>query len=350
EEELESRFLRAKNSTRLAEFANQSEEVLYGDEDSALVRIHRILQKGFELSSVDEALSKKLEPLSTAKTLIEETVYELREYGRGLEFEPSELRLLEERMSKLRHLTKKYGGSVAEMLERLNQVLTEIDSLENFEESLLLFEQQKKDCRLKIDALAEELHQQRVTASSTLKKGVNAELLDLNMKGVVFGISIEKMDECFCHGASEVEFTIQMGAEDKPRPLAKYASGGELSRILLAIKRVVGLSDLPRTYLFDEVDAGVSGMTAEKVGRKLRAISKGQQIICVTHLPQVAAFADHHFFICKQPTKTSVEVKVMPLNLNKDRIVEIARLISGEKITKSSRDHARQLLQDSAIN
>ncbi|NJL25968.1 MAG: hypothetical protein HC902_12915 [Calothrix sp. SM1_5_4] len=128
--------------------------------------------------------------------------------------------------------------------------------------------------------------------------------------------------------------------------MAKIASGGELSRILLALKRVVGSSDRPRTYLFDEVDTGVSGQTAEKVGKKLKTIAKGQQLICVTHLPQVASFADQHFLIEKNPQKSGVRMTVT--ELDKDaRVQEIARLISGEKISQTSLEHARQLLAES---
>jgi DNA repair protein RecN (Recombination protein N) len=347
EDELQSRFNRAKNSSRLADFCSQSEDSLYGDDESVLVRIHRILQRGQEICAVDEDLIKKLEPLQSAKTLIEEAVYEFREYGRSLEIEPGELQNLEERISHCRRLMKKYGGNVSHLMEKLTQIVSEINSLENFDESLANFEQKERELTVALTILAEDLHSKRVKASVPLSKQVNKELFDLNMKGVLFGVSVAQLSKPNPTGLSDVEFTTSSGANDGPRPLAKFASGGELSRILLALKRVVGLSDLPRTYLFDEVDAGVSGMTAEKVGRKLKSIAKGQQIICVTHLPQVAAFADHHFFIHKSPGKTKVEVEVKYLDKSDDRIGEIARLISGEKITKTSRDHARQLLQDS---
>ncbi|MBO9668382.1 MAG: DNA repair protein RecN, partial [Bdellovibrio sp.] len=174
---------------------------------------------------------------------------------------------------------------------------------------------------------------------------VNAELLELNMKGVTFHAHIEKLTELSATGLSDVEFLSQTSAKDVKRPLAKFASGGELSRILLSLKRVVGSSNQPRTYLFDEVDTGVSGETAEKVGRKLKTIAKGQQVICVTHLPQVAAFGDTHFFIQKSPNKDSVAMLVSELK-QKDRVQEIARLISGEKISKTSLAHAEQLLTE----
>jgi len=164
------------------------------------------------------------------------------------------------------------------------------------------------------------------------------------MKGVQFGVQIEKLDTLTPRGISDVEFTIQVSKEDKFRPLNKIASGGELSRILLSLKKVVGMSELPRTYLFDEVDTGVSGDTAERVGAKLKAISKGQQVVCVTHLPQVAVFADTHFVISKIQNGKKVGMEVQPLN-SKQREEEIARLLSGTKVTATSREHARQLLK-----
>jgi DNA repair protein RecN (Recombination protein N) len=139
----------------------------------------------------------------------------------------------------------------------------------------------------------------------------------------------------------------QVSKKDEPKPLAKVASGGELSRILLALKRVVGAGDRPRTYLFDEVDTGVSGQTAEKVGKKLKSIAQGQQLICVTHLPQVASFADQHFLIEKAAQKGGgMRMQVSELE-KEERVKEIARLISGEKISHTSLEHARQLLAES---
>jgi DNA repair protein RecN (Recombination protein N) len=164
------------------------------------------------------------------------------------------------------------------------------------------------------------------------------------MKGVIFQVAITKLINLNATGISGVEFMSQTSPKDPPRSLAKFASGGELSRILLSLKRVVGSSNQPRTYLFDEVDTGVSGPTAEKVGKKLHSIAKGQQVICVTHLPQVAAHGDAHFYIQKSPQHGMVSMEV--LDLNKDqRVREIARLISGEKITKTSLAHAQELLK-----
>ena len=188
-----------------------------------------------------------------------------------------------------------------------------------------------------------KLHAQRLSATKSLTTKVNEHLKDLNMKGVTFDIQIDSLETPHLSGMTEVEFLSQTSPQDPPRPLAKVASGGELSRILLSLKCVLGVSTFPRTYLFDEVDTGVSGVTADKVARKLHQISSGQQVICVTHLPQVAAMGDHHFSIQKSPSGKSVQMEIGLLEGN-DRVREIARLISGEKITSTSLAHAKELL------
>lgn len=345
EEMLEAQVKRLRSLTRLLGFVNEAQETLYGDENAVTVRLHHLVARGAELAALDAELASRLSSLGQAKTLIEDAVYELREYGRSLAAEPEALNQAEERLSHLRRLQKKFGASVTEILANLDQIENEISKLESADSNLQALSKQLIEIRQDLKRLAEDLHRRRENGALLLSQTVNEELADLNMKGVRFGVAIQQLDELQALGISDVEFTIQISKKDAPRPLAKFASGGELSRILLALKRVVGHSDMPRTYLFDEVDTGVSGETAEKVGRKLKAIAAGQQVICVTHLPQVAAFADTHFYIEKGSGRSGVEMKIHPLNKT-ERVKEIARLISGERISNTSLEHARQLLQE----
>ncbi|MGE0762716.1 MAG: DNA repair protein RecN [Bdellovibrionales bacterium] len=347
EETLETQVSRLRHSTRLVDFVGEAQAALYGDEDAVTVRLHQLLTRALELKAADPSLPERLQALQQAKTLIEDAVYELRDYSRSLLADPEELNRTEERLSQIRRLQKKFGGSVSEILGQLGEIEAEISRLESADSNLTSLQQEKEEILITLRKLADDLHVRRGNGATLLAQSVNDELADLNMKGVRFGVHIEALENLNATGTSEVEFTIQASKKDEPRPLAKFASGGELSRILLALKRTVGHSDLPRTYLFDEVDTGVSGQTAEKVGRKLKAIAAGQQVICVTHLPQVAAFADSHFVIEKGNGRGGVEMSVTPLNKT-ERVREIARLISGEKITSSSLEHARQLLNESA--
>ncbi len=342
---IEVEIKKLKNSARIGGFVDSVEEALINDQDAAVSRLTVILKKSSEFAQIDPSLSEKLKGLEEAKTLIEDAAYDLRSYVSNIESDPHRLEELESRLSGLRKLQKKYGSTVEDIFTALKNFEIEISSLENSDQQIadLKLEFEKLDKELK--KMAAALHEKRSNSSRMLAQSVNAELAELNMKGVIFHVSVEKLDQLTSTGSSDVEFLSQTSPKDPKRPLAKFASGGELSRILLSLKRVVGFSHQPRTYLFDEVDTGVSGPTAEKVGRKLKSISKGQQVICVTHLPQVAAFGDAHFFIQKSPQKGSVAMEIIELK-QKERVQEIARLISGEKISKTSLAHAEQLLSE----
>lgn len=336
---------RLKSSARLGSFMDATEEALDLDEDSCLRRIQRVLQKSVELSTVDPGLTEKLQSLEQAKVLIEDCLFELRKYISQIDSDPTRLEELESRLSDLRKVQKKYGSDISDILLELQKMESEISNLENSDQRLLEMKTNSDKLEKDLMKLAGELHTQRANGSRLLADSVNIELADLNMKGVTFHVAVEKLSALSPSGISDVEFLSQTSLKDPKRPLAKFASGGELSRVLLSLKRVVGSTLQPRTYLFDEVDTGVSGPTAEKVGRKLKSIAKGQQVICVTHLPQVAAFGDAHFFIQKSPSKGSIAMEISELK-QKERVHEIARLLSGEKISKTSLAHAEQLLAE----
>lgn len=345
EEELEAQVARFRASQKLLEFVNHGLDTLYSDEEAAMVRVHHVLQRAQELAATDKSLVDRLQPLQQAKSLIEDSVYELREYGRSLEAQPDNLDRLEERLSSLRKLQKKFGSKSDEILSAYREMSREFEELSQSDERLKQLHADQARLNEELIDLAKDLHKRRKQAAELLENSVNDELADLNMKGVSFRLRIEWLEARAASGQSDVEFMIQSSKKDEPRSLMKAASGGELSRLLLSLKSVIGASEVPRTYLFDEVDTGVSGQTAEKVGRKLKSIAKGQQVICVTHLPQVASFADTHFLIEKANVRGSVKMSVQ--ELDKDaRVAEIARLISGEKISQTSLKHAKQLLAE----
>lgn len=346
EDEIENETRRLKYSSKLNAFASQVENMLYNDDDSVTSRLHFVLQRANELKAMDPELVNRLEPLSQARTLINEVSYEMRDYAKSLDADPSRQDELESRLSALRQLQKKYGPTSAEILGALAAIEIEIDQLENSDERLAQFETELAKIEKDLVSRAGDLHTRRTQAAKLLADGVNDELKDLNMKGLIFTVQVGTLPELSTTGSSLVEFMTQTTKSDSPRALAKVASGGEMSRILLSIKQVVGAGNFPRTYLFDEVDTGVSGPTAEKVGRKLKRIAKGQQVICITHLPQVASFGDVHFVIQKAVSKKGAQTEVHEL-AKPERVQEIARLISGEKITKTSVAHAEQLLSDS---
>ncbi len=353
EEEIENETKRFKHSARLNEFVEQIENLLYNDEGSIISRLHYILQRAGDLKNIDPELVLKLEPLQQAKALIDEVGYDLRDYTKRLDADPTRfaarLEELQSRLSALRQLQKKYGPTALEILSALEAIELEISQLENSDAVIAEKELAQQALYTQLKTRNKELHLRRTEAARLLAAGVNDELKDLNMKGVIFSVAVEENEALGPSGSTLIEFMTRVSKTEPARPLAKFASGGELSRILLSIKQVVGAGHFPRTYLFDEVDTGVSGPTAEKVGRKLCHMAKGQQVICVTHLPQVASFGDIHFFIHKVgggSGKKGVQTEVIELR-KQERVQEIARLISGEKISKTSLAHAEQLLSES---
>lgn len=341
--ELESKVKKLKNKQKLSQYLNSTLTAIDDDADSIILRLQKILQKGLEFSSLDAQLGEKLKSLDQALNLIQDCHYELNKSLEELNNDDEDAEVLESKLSQWRKLQKKYGTSIEDIHHSFIKIETEIAEIQNAE--TLIHSLKKKQTELMNQILAEgrKLHALRLSATKGLIKKVNDHLQDLNMKGVTFDIQIDSLQTPHLSGMTDVEFLSQTSPQDPPRPLAKVASGGELSRILLSLKCVLGASTFPRTYLFDEVDTGVSGVTADKVARKLHQISSGQQVICVTHLPQVAAMGDHHFSIQKSPTGKSVHMEIGLLEGN-ERIREIARLISGEKISSTSLAHAKELL------
>lgn len=346
DEKLEDEIKTMKSSHKILKFVDDCDQILFADEDSVIARLKTIQKRSLEFIQMNSSLTNHMASLEQASALIEDTFFNLRKDLNQIQLDPDVLEEKEERLSQIRKIQKKYGPNLQAIAEATDKLKHEVLSLENSDEYLEKIKKQASLLELELKKMAEELHKTRLKFSDKLALAVNKELLDLNMKGVSFSINTIKLEQLNSTGNSEVEYFCQTSAKDPQRPIAKVASGGELSRILLSLKKALGDSDKPRTYLFDEVDTGVSGNTAEKVGRKLRTIAQGQQVICVTHLPQVAACGDVHFAINKALSKNSVNMEVVELK-NKSRVEEIARLISGEKITKTSLAHAEQLLTES---
>ncbi len=343
-EELEGNYKKAKNLRRISEYLEKTDEILSGSSQAVVESLSRMITESEKIAEVFPELNPKLAALREASSQLNDFSVEIVQLQQKLSADSLDVNEIEEQISRLRKLQKKFGPDIVAILETKLQIETELHELKNFESEVESIEKNIAQTELICKSKAQKLHDKRLKFSKTLAKDVNAELTELNMKGVEFAVQVTALEELNSFGMNRVEFVIRNSKADSFRPISKVASGGELSRILLSIKSVLGRDDRPRTFLFDEVDTGVSGQTAEKVGRKLRKISLGQQLICVTHLPQVAAFATSHFLIEKTQKKDSVSLKVVELK-QKEREEELARLISGETITDTSRKHARQLLK-----
>lgn len=339
------RSLRARSAN--SEFITEMHDTLSGDASSIANIIETLVRKGNQLKHKDTTMTETLEQLSAIKISINDIAYNLSRLSSEDE-DGMDLNSLEERLSSLRKLEKKFGSSIEEILAAFESMKSELAELEQSDEIVSRLRLSDKALDEKLKPILHSLSDKRRKGISKLKKAVNEELEELNMNGVTMSIAMEPLPHPTVTGQDAIQFMIQNGAKAEPRPLHKTASGGELSRILLSLKVASGHIDVPRTYLFDEVDTGVSGPTAQKVGRKLKSIAQGQQVICITHLPQVAAFADQHYFVSKATKNGEVRMVAQKLE-NEKRITEIARLISGENITKTSVAHAKQLVESSTL-
>lgn len=341
---LEDNVKAMKAQSNMSQFYQTSLEALEGGGESVLGLLERVLKSAQALKFRSESLEKTMELLATARTQVSEACYDLNKISNQSVAE-DDLEKLESRLSDLRRLQKKFGATVADILKAYDDMKTEADTLEQADERIAQLEAEKKALFVEMQPILNSLSEKRKKGGVKLIEKINAQLNDLNMKGVLFAIQTERLDMPNATGQDQVVFAIQNGPKGEMRPLHKSASGGELSRILLSLKLSVGHIDIPRTYLFDEVDTGVSGPTAQKVGQKLKNIAKGQQVICITHLPQVASFADQHYYISKKSMKGQMAMTAVALE-GREKVEEIARLISGEKITTTSLAHAKQLLKD----
>lgn len=341
--DLKERISRLKNKQKLIDFLASADYALNQSSESVLSGIHKILKASEVFGDSYDKINSAMENLQTAKTLIEDVSFELSNFESHAFSEEDNLDALTDRYTKLRSLQKKFGESTEEFMAAHAKLKAEIETLESLDDILAQKESELKTLETKLQMKASQMHELRLMAAKSIEVKVNEQLQDLNMKGVLFFVGLEKAGELNRYGNSKVEFLVKTHSESELRPLAKTASGGELSRILLSIKSVLGENEWPRTYLFDEVDTGVSGPTAELVGKKLKTLAFDQQILCVTHLPQVAALGDHHYAIEKLVFQDKTQIKVRELSKN-ERVTEIARLMSGEHISESSRQHAQKLL------
>ena len=348
EAQLENTIEKLKNSQSITQFIENSESDLYSSENSCLTKIHNIIQNSQPISSYFPELKQAAENLEQAKDLIEEYVYDLRSCAQSISSNPQELLLAQEKLSQIRKLQKKYGKDIPEILETLQVIKQNLTNLKNSESLIAHLEKDITTLEQESQRQASGLHNSRIKGKSLLEESVNKELEDLNMKGQMFYISLTQRETMATHGYSQVEFQMYTNTKDAAKPIIKFASGGELSRILLALKHVIGFDKSPKTFVFDEVDAGVSGETAQKVGHKLKSIAQGQQVICVTHLPQVAAFSNTHIFIQKKNANGLVNMLTKTLTAS-EKVQELARLLSGETISPSSLENAKVLLEQSVF-
>ena len=349
------------NAEKLSQSVTMGEEILSAGEDAVTDRLGRLLTRLRELARIDDSLKEVLILLSGGLAQIEEAALYLRKYGERLTLNPERLEEIDARLTLLSRLKHKYGGSVEAILALHETLEQELQQLEGGEESLSALQQEVDTTAAAAWAQAQELSRARRAAAHTLEANMGTELVALGMKGATFSVRFqeegptdadEATGEPFLRGGQrlrdtgcdQAEFYLSANPGEPLLPLAQVASGGELSRLMLALKALSAAVGEAPTLIFDEVDAGIGGAVAEVVGRRLKALARQCQVLCITHLPQIAVFADHAYTVVKTTTKGRTVSSAKRLTAS-EQLQELARMLGGVEITAEAKRHAREMLE-----
>lgn len=340
-DELKARKALINNSQKVMESLNTAYMALKAD-GAGIDMISNAETEIANASEYMDSLGEASEKITDIRYELDDIAELVRDAMSEIEYDPSELDDIEERLDLLYRLSKKYGETEEDMLEYLAKAREELESISFSEEKVRELQKQEKTALVEAEAAADRLTESRKTAGEKLSRAICSELEFLDMPNVRFVVKLEDIGLTE-NGRDGVEFLISANVGEEPKPLAKIASGGELSRIMLAIKNVLAETDGVDTMIFDEIDTGVSGRAAQKIAMKLRSASKGRQVICVTHLAQIAAQGDVHLYISKSVSdgKTYTNIKSL---IEEERVSEIARIMGGMEITQLQLESAREML------
>ena len=343
DEELSERRDKMRNFEKLRNCVSNAYDALYAGEGAVYEGLSGASASVDTASGYDKDLKPLAEELKDALYKIEDVSRELSSYSDSLEFDPYELEEITDRLDLIFRLKSKYGQTIEEILEHQEKCEREISLLENSEESAETIKIKLGEIDVNIKKTAAKLTESRKIAAEKMCKSVCRELAELDMEKVRFAVDISETDYS-PNGRDRVEFTVSTNPAEPMKPLQKIASGGEMSRICLALKTVLSDADTVPTLVFDEIDTGVSGRAAQKIGEKMRKLGKKKQVIAITHLPQIAALGDKHYLIGKNDFSTSVT-----LLDRESRITEVARIISGEQITLAAKKAAEEMLDKTSV-
>lgn len=344
DEILKNEKLLLSNAEKLTALAASAVETIYNEKGSASERVGAALQRLSEASEIDGRLKEAAGLINDAKVSIEEAVFAVNSYLKGISFDEKRLAEVEERFFLISKLKKKYGNSIAEIMDFHLNAKEELNKLSEISFNI---EELEKELEKEEKALFEagaKLTQSRKNGAQLLEKRVLQELSSLNMEKSLFKTVFENYNDPDIDGFEKAIFLLSANPGEEPKLLNRVASGGELSRIMLALKTVISDAYDVQTLIFDEVDSGISGKTAEMLGRKLKELSKNFQVICITHLPQIASFADEHLRVEKDISEGKTSVRIKKLSDN-ERIKEIARMLSGAKVSDSALKAAKEMIE-----
>ncbi len=318
------------------------------DESGALQAIRTALNKVKNLTQLDETASEIRNYLNRGLAEIEEASLKVNRYLETAQGDPERLEQIQERLALIVHLKNKYGTTVSEIIETTQKLEMEFETLSHSDEHIKKLTQELIALEKELIALGKKLSTYRKKAGDALAKSVTSELKDLKMQDAKFSVELEAIAEVSqwtTSGSDRIQFMIQTNSGEPAKPLGKIASGGELSRLMLAMRRTLSDRGGIGVYLFDEIDSGIGGQTAFQVGKKLKSVSAHHQVICITHLPQVASFADMHLVVQKTASGKRTVTEIKDLKTIKDRKEELARMLGGPKLSQKSLENAAELLE-----
>jgi DNA repair protein RecN (Recombination protein N) len=343
DQELEREKLKLANAERLFSVSKEAYEIVYESEESIVDKLKRVKIGIDNAAKVDESLLGLSEALERGMSEIEDSAFHLRDYFSKIHYSPERLNQIEDRLQEIIRLKRKYGNTIEEIIEKRKNMREELLNLTDIEEKEKRLEADVDHLKKSVDIGAGELSKARLKAAEGLSGQVERGLEEVGIKGGKLVIDFDRK-AISADGYEKITFLFSANPNEKPRPLSRVASGGELSRIMLILKEVISRDDGGSMLIFDEADSGIGGAVAETVGKKIKSLSKRHQVICITHLPQVAKFANTHFRVTKefQNNSTKVDIKVLD---EEESIREIARMLGGIKVTEKTLAAAREMFE-----
>lgn len=347
DEQLEEEKRRLNNVEKLSNLSEESYALLYENEEATVTTLEKVVRRVTELAEYESEFAAYNESLISAQAVLEDLAISVRDFRNRLEFSPERLEEIENRLVEVSRLKRKYGGTIETVLAHLKESEERLNNIETTELREVELQAQLKKAQEDYLKIARELHDKREKAARKFEKEIETNLKAVAMEKARFEIRItaDQSDEktFTAKGFDKIEFYFSANVGESVKPIAKVASGGELSRLMLILNTTTKITTTEKTMVFDEIDTGIGGRVAEAVGLKLKELAKTQQVLCVTHQPQVASLADHHFLVNKETVKNRTEVRVRELSEN-EQVEEIARMLTGKEITETARQHAKEMI------
>ena len=342
DKELEEEKKRLINHERLLTAASGAYESLYENEPSLLGTLSRLSSDLKDAGRIDPSLKEAGDSIENAAIQLKDAAFTLRDYASGLGTDTGRLEVVEERLHEIQNLKRKYGDTIADILRKREEIGKELRSIAGFEEDIERLRAESEKIEKEMISGTVRLTSLRKKSAEKLSRSLEKELREVGIRGARFEVSIGEKD-ISADGADDVSFLFSANPDEEPKPLARVASGGELSRIMLVLKELISKEDGGSVIIFDEADSGIGGAVAETVGRKIKNLSRSCQVICITHLPQVAKFADTHLLVTKTLDDGKTLVRIKSLG-KEERVKELARMIGGINVTEKTIEAAKELL------